>query len=412
MRPHPTTKVMIVLHSSFVEGGAFISMATLLNSLRKSEALDFSISLYGSPNASVIEAIANLGLPIDYIGRRYFGLLGRYIGNWPLGTSRLSAFARVIKDIALSLRGVVDHIVLIQKVKPDIIHYNSSTLLPMGAISRVFHRSPIIIHERERAQFKGYARRFLFRLFSRNVNRFICIAEPILNNILQSQPKLKGKVLVIPNPIDLSVTELLLGNENFITSTVATHSIIKLAFFGGSVKYKGGYLLLKTIEEMPRDYRLYFIGSEGDTEERADVNRLIAAINQQRGEVILCHGTLKSIRSAIEWSDIVCVPHEMPHFSRVIIEAWSARKPVVAFADAFTTRLNEDSCGALTLARPYSFESLREEIIRLIDDKFEMKRTAELGYKYWLRFHSPASVTAMVESIYGAIVSENILNKD
>lgn len=412
MRTQRATKVMIVLHSSFVEGGAFISMATLLNSLSKTEDIKISISLYGSPNESVINAITNLGLPIDYVGRRYCGLLGRYIGNWPLGTSRLSGLARVIKDIALSLKGIVDHIALIYKLKPDIIHYNSSTLLPMGAISRAFHRTPIIIHEREKAQFNGHIRRFLFRLFSRNVKRFICIAEPLFNNILQFQPKLKDKVVVVPNPIDLSVTELLLGNESFIPSAVATHSTIRLAFFGGSVKYKGGYLLLKAIKEIPRSFQLYFIGPKGDVEEHSNVTKLIATINKQRGDVILCHGTLKSIRSAIEWSDIVCVPHEMPHFSRVIIEAWSAKKPVVAYADAFTTRLNEDSCGALNLAQPYSSESLQKEIIRLMDDKFEMKRTAELGYEYWLRFHSPISVAKMIESIYGEIVRENNLNKD
>ena len=412
MRPQRSTKVMIVLHSSFVEGGAFISMTTLLNSLSKSEAHDFSISLYGSPNESVIKVIANLGLPIDYVGRRYFGLLGRYIGNWPLGASSTYVLLRILKDVALSVRGMVDHIALIYKVKPDIIHYNSSTLLPMGGIAKAFHNIPIIIHDREKAQFAGHIRRFLFRMFARNVSTFICIAEPIRTNILQCQPRLKDKVVVVPNPIDLSKTELLLSKESFIPSVGGAHSTIRLAFFGGSVKYKGGHLLLKALEELPRNYLLYFIGQEGDVEERANVNKLIGTINQQQGEVIFCHGPLKSIRSVIEWSDIVCVPHETPHFSRVIIEAWSARKSVIAFADAFTTCLNKDSSGALTLAHPYSFESLREKINSLIDDEFEMKRTAQLGYEYWFRSHGPASVTKMVESIYFTIANENNSHKD
>lgn len=384
-------KVLYYIHGTYVNGGAFLSAFEILKRLSNDDNFEILVVLVDSAKTEVIEAIASSGLRYEIVSKWNFTIFGRFlIGYLSFNLVRLSF--NISRDILLSVitRGYFQKV--LEKFEPDIIHFNSSVLLPL-----CFHLSSddtkSIIHCRE--GFRPFPltklRYKLLNLFQSSVDRFICISE-VEKMQLDSILGHSNKTVVISNPV---------CNETSSTVSEKKCMAKSVAFFGGYNDNKGCKEFLIAVSNVKIPVNIFFCGPEG--KDRAHINEieeLISKVEKNKYCRFNRMGLVNDPLSVISRSDLVVVPHKKPHFSRVIIESWSLQKPVIAYRDLFTETLDSRSNNALVLVDNYSIEGLTSAIEEVLNSPDLADAKATKGKKYWENNHMPEAVFKQVVSVY------------
>jgi glycosyltransferase involved in cell wall biosynthesis len=115
---------------------------------------------------------------------------------------------------------------------------------------------------------------------------------------------------------------------------------------GGFLEVKGGLLFLRAAEQvLARDPRAFFVlagpvlGGGGE-QARAYARDCFECVKQLEGRgAARFLGEVEEVGTLLRASDVLVSPSVDSHFSRPIVEAWAASKPVIAFATAHMERL-------------------------------------------------------------------------
>lgn len=383
-------KILYYIHGTYVNGGAFLSAFEILKRLSNDDRFEILVVLVDSAETEVIEAIASLGLHYEIVSKWNFTILGRFlIGYLSSGLVRLSF--NIFRDIYLSVitRGYFQK--AFEEFEPDIIHFNSSVLLPLCFLSN--NNTKSIVHCREgfRPFYLTKLRYKLLNLFQSRVDRFICISE-VEKLQLDAILGHSNKTVVISNPV---------CNEASSTVSEKKWMAKSVAFFGGYNDNKGCKEFLIAVSNVKIPVNIFFCGPE--SKDRAHINEieeLISKVEKNKYCRFNRMGLVKDPLSVISRSDLVVVPHKKPHFSRVIIESWSLQKPVIAYRDLFTETLDSRSNNALVLVDNYSIEGLTLAIEEVLNSPDLADAKATKGKKYWENNHMPEAVFKQVVSVY------------
>ena len=110
-------------------------------------------------------------------------------------------------------------------------------------------------------------------------------------------------------------------------------------------------------------------------------------------------------RSAwLERADIVVLPSRSESFGMVVVEAWSARTPVVV-TDIPPLRELVSACeGGLVV--PRNPNSLAEGILTLMSDPARRSTMGERGYKLWRSRYTPEEVARRHLTVYAQVIRE------
>jgi len=104
-------------------------------------------------------------------------------------------------------------------------------------------------------------------------------------------------------------------------------------------------------------------------------------------------------------SDVICVPHILPHFSRTVIEAGAMKKPVVASQIGGIEEVVKHGINGL-LIKIGDANSLADATLELLNNEDECRRMGENGWKQAKRLFAADHSAAQVANIYEMVLAK------
>lgn len=287
-------------------------------------------------------------------------------------------------------------------VKTEQIHLvHSNTLAVLsGAIWATLKRVPHVWHVHEIIERPMVVRKmygWLLRLFATNV---ICNSYATMNLLLQDQPCLERKAVVVWNGIDRIQPIDLDKATAFRKSMGLADSDVLVALLGRINRWKGQQLLVEAAELLEKrgvaNLRYVMVGSPPDGQEHF-LHSLEARICQSTvGRKMSVLPFTPDIWAVWGASDIAVAPSTEPEpFGMVAIEAMSAGKPVIAANHGGLAEIVIHGETGL-LVEPNNAESLADAIELLT--RSESQR-AEMGNRGMRRAADQFSVAAYISGI-------------
>ena len=279
------------------------------------------------------------------------------------------SFKLFIKNIVHILPNIFAAFKIIKKVKPDIIHLNTSCLFVYGMVAKIFFKEiKVISHIREPLldNIHGKVLKFFNRIF---VDFFIPI------NNFESEAFLGKPLEVIKNSIDKNLykfditirnderAKMLLGNSSFI-----------IGFFARFNIENGIEDLLKICQRLKildKDIKILIFGFEPDI-----LTENIKIIAKSMPDNVILSGMVNNVHNKMQIIDLLISPFKTPHFSRSIIEAQSLSIPVIVSNVSSQNTLFEDRKTGFS----YDFGNIEEAVINILKlkndkDLFESMKT-------------------------------------
>jgi len=345
-------------------------------------------------------------LPFTHTSGGEFRLLSP-IGWWRAG-NWLADYPRAVKR----LKG------LVKSVNPNIVHLNSLVLAPYV---KTLHESgvPSIVHVREHLVdgLLGVRRRWLKECLDKYADRVVFISEYNRDAIgLKSK-----KGIVIHNPVGFSKFDYRISKADARAKLNIPEDAEVALFAGGLIQtIKGGEEFLAAmgvVNRKRKGVRCLMPGFEMPTDEdnknsfRSWVSRLVGyrARRQKNAMAIIDREKLTGLIHTFEFmfemelciaaSDVVCVFHTEPHFSRLLIEAGAMKKPVVAFRiGGVQEYVNDGHTGFLVDVG--DVEGAANAIVTLLADELLRREMGENAYAQACECFSADENTVKLLEVY------------
>ena len=163
-----------------------------------------------------------------------------------------------------------------------------------------------------------------------DAQRVICVSEALQNEIgwLYSAPKDKCRVIyngVRPESFDFAC------DSGAVKGSIGVHPMAPMVLFAGRVVYqKGADILIDAIPHVLKHVPTAMFVFAGDGEMRWDLESATRSRGLEANTRWLGKIPRDRLRPLFRSCDAVCVPSRNEPFGIVILEAWSAHKPVVA----------------------------------------------------------------------------------
>ena len=242
----------------------------------------------------------------------------------------------------------------------------------------------------------GKVKKIILKKFLEEVDGLICISKmekQDFKNLFNSEKFLK----VISNPINPEIT-----NEGLFLNDLNGISIGCLA---GHDEKKGGLLFLESINLLKGNHNIFFAGSEeNDSDYSNNIKKQIKIARESENINLFYEELIEDVNSFIKKCDLIIVPHTRPHFSRVIIEAFAHKKPVISFSDSWTKSLNKESGEVIFLVQNKNKLALVNKINSVLENKKIIDEKVEKGFSYWKKRHEPNKVSQELLNFYLAMV--------
>jgi len=220
------------------------------------------------------------------------------------------------------------------KIKPDIVHLNTSSLVAWGAVAKK-KGIPVVWHIREPLAdgYIGLRKQFIKKCVEKYSDAIVAICKN------DSKPwELLPKTHVVYNAVDDKFFDHKISNLNKNVS-----NDLAILFLGGLSEEKGTLVILRALEKLlqslPKAKLLiagYFDLSQIDSfgikkffpahKFKTEVKTILEKVKNN----VIFLGPIKNVPQAMASSDVLVFPATVGHFARPVIEAGFMKKPVIA----------------------------------------------------------------------------------
>ena len=264
---------------------------------------------------------------------------------------------------------------LVEKIRPDIIHLNSTCLWPVAkSVKKNFPNIKIICHVREPLM-NGFFGNILRKNCNKYVDEFIAIEKYDLDSL-----KTKKKSTVISNFVDFNVynsslkskclrDEFSLDDDDFI--------ILYLAIISPS---NGTLEMINKLKELlisNNHIHLFIIGMPDECRNQYH-NAIVEASSYDNIHLLQFRNDIPNI---IADSDLNIVPFIAPHFARSVIEAAAMGVPsIVSDVDGLKDLVINNKTGLIF--NHNTFEDLNDKVLSLYEDREFLKTLGTNAEEY------------------------------
>lgn len=305
---------ILYVHHGGNKGGAPRSLAFLIEKLDKEKYEpyvvchhDFELNkaLYESVGAKVIR--------------------GKNIGGWYGST-----VSPVTKEIFLyNLKHIIPTYIgirkIVKKIKPDIIHLNSTCLcFAAKSIRRKFPKIPIICHVRE-PLLDGFWGKILRNNCNKYVDHYVAIEQFDAESLRTNLP-----TDVIYNFVNFSSYNDNVRSTCLRDELTITHDEKIFLYLARVCPENGAKELAEHMQSLLRrrpDLHLCIVGA--NLEDQSDYFNDVKKLAETNKNIHLL-GFRSDVPDVIASSDVMLVPFQTPHFARSVIEAAAIGKPSIA----------------------------------------------------------------------------------
>jgi glycosyltransferase involved in cell wall biosynthesis len=407
-------KRILFIHHGHARGGAFLSLLYLVKSLDRNlfEPIVCNGGVEQDPKVNEIFSkegfeTCNCRLPrfAHTTGGSYN--LAQLKGWWDM-MSWFREYGMAKKRLAM----------LIGRVRPHVVHLNSVTLAPYAAVPRSM-KIPTVVHVRESVieGVVGFRKRWLRWHLVNHANQVIAICKDNLERL--ELPEKKG--VVIYNPVDFNMFDFRIDSASARKALGIADSAKVVLFGGGSVwEAKGLFEFLEamSIIKEKEQHLICIMPSfqfpSNPNERMWTIKRRIAWLLGMFRKLDHRYRFIKTIglRANIlnsefvydieQWvaaSDVVCVPHVQPHFSRTVMEAGAMKKPVVAFEIGGVKEVVHDGETGL-MVKQGDVPALAAAVLKLLNDKVLANRLGAGGYCQAVKTFDAVKNAAKIADVY------------
>ncbi len=269
---------------------------------------------------------------------------------------------------------------LIKSKKPDIVHLNSSKIGLLGAVAGKLSKTKKVIFTAHGWVFNEilpFYKKWFYILISKVSALFqdeiICVSNFDKNTALKYKIKNKKKLHVIHNGINLKETKFLkrekarealkIKKDKFVIGTIAN-----------LYKNKGIKYLIKSASEI-KDKNIEFIVI-GDGPERESLEDKIKSLNLKNFQLL---GSKSNASCFLKAFDIFVLPSQKEGFPYALLEAGSAKIPVISTAVGGIPDLINEQNGLLIMSK--NSRHLKNAILKLKNDKNLSLKISEKLFK-------------------------------
>ncbi|MBL4587980.1 glycosyltransferase family 4 protein [Candidatus Babeliales bacterium] len=327
-------KKILYIHHGKGLGGAPLSLLYLIESLDKTEYEPVvlflhesdAIDLYKEKNITTLGPVNRYDFPHTKIWwHRWF-----HVHN----------FIRTFFDTIMTI--VFDGPSWLKKIKPDMIHLNTSSLIAWG-IAAHRYKIPVVWHVREplAAGYLGIRKTIISWIITKYATQIIPISKH------DAKPWItKKKTTILHNPVDpLLFYPAINGSQLKKQLQIPSQSPVIL-FLGGISKEKGTDIIIKAfkqlIKKQPHAHLIIAGSSLLRTHKKTSFKQYLSPsyhylqyieklCNNLRSRIVFT-GPSRQVPELIALSNVVVFPASVGHFARPIIEAACMAKPVIASA--------------------------------------------------------------------------------
>lgn len=289
----------------------------------------------------------------------------------------------LVPSIFLSFR-------LIKKLKPEIIHLNSTCLFAF-AIAGKLARIKVICHVREpirKGVLWGGALRFFCRKF---VDGFIAICEYDLSSLKLKKNNQKTKSIVCYNFVE-QINSGIVKNESLKKELKLNDESIIFIYLARFAKSNGWLELIDMARSVVvENVNFHFVLIGADKKEHLEIK-----VDDNIHILPFRQDVIKSLEGA----DVFVCPFTEPHFARGVIEASALGLPIISSNIGGVQELVKEGATGLFYNNQSEFTNccdtlgnsleLRNEMglegIKLAQEKFSMECNLEKTYEFYNQF--------------------------
>jgi glycosyltransferase involved in cell wall biosynthesis len=396
------TKILYIHHGKGV-GGAPLSLLYLVKNLDKSKYSTTVLFLQDSPAVNLfkknnVEVVGPIGV-CDFPHTKI----------WWFRWYHVHHILRSTYDQLKTWLFVADY--WLNKINPDIIHLNTSSLLAWGIVARK-KNIPVVWHIREPLA-GGYfgIRKKLIKFCVKKYASFIL---PICSNDAKPWANNK-KTEIVYNAVDSKKFYPEISCQKFLKENSLNPEHPKILFLGGLSREKGTLQIFKifklVLEKLPktkllvagyfdlspaaRSFKKFFPASKFKQQSEIELSKI-------KNSVVFL-GPIDCVPQAMQACNLVAFPATVGHFARPIIEAGFMQKPVVASAMPPLDELVKNEKTGF-LINPNNTGKWAEKVILLLSNDQICKNLGIQNYEFCTKNFDIKTQVAKIEKIYSKAV--------
>ena len=230
-----------------------------------------------------------------------------------------------IFDLPLHIKSNLQTIKIIRKIKPDLIHCNSTTGGIVGRICGALMRVPVIFTAHGWAFTEGVPKakrnfyKFLERFLAHFTRKIICVSDYDRKLALKVMPEAKDKLYTIHNGI--SDIDDKYRKKNF------SEDKLKLVMISRFCAQKDPYTLIEAVRQLNQEGYYIELDLFGYGEE---LQKVLATIEEAQCQNIKYRGEISDVSSILKDYDIYALISNWEGLPIGIIEALRAGLPILA----------------------------------------------------------------------------------
>ena len=322
-------KKILFIHHGKGLGGAPLSLLYVIKNLDKTKYTPIVLFLHSS---DAIDLYHKHGIAVE-------GPVGLYdfphTKIWWLKWYNIRYIFRSLLDTFKIKYSIASY--WYNRIKPDIIHLNTSSLIAWGAVA---HKNgiPVVWHIREplASGYFGLRKKIIQHCVAKYSNAIVPICK---NDSLPWNDLTKTQVVY--NPVDATIFDPNVDPTEFLRLHNLDSISPKILFLGGLSQEKGTLVILQAFKQLLNHIpnALLLIAGYFDTTTNTGLKKYFP--NQQFKKTVLQEltnlkssvrllGPISQVPQAMAASNIIVFPATVGHFARPVIEAGFMKKPVIA----------------------------------------------------------------------------------
>ena len=235
--------------------------------------------------------------------------------------------------------------------------------------------------------------------------RVICVSKSLAREIQWCYSVPADKVFTVYNGVDISKFKGRIDGRRVRRLYEIGADDPTVLFAGRMAWQKGPDLLVEALPGVLAEFPRAKVLFAGDGDMRPGLESRVAAIGHAGQTRFVGHQSGQSLVNLFKSSDIICVPSRNEPFGIVILEAWSARRPVVATRTGGPAEFVRDNQNGITV--DLGVAEVGQGLRRLLGDRAGARRMGSNGRREAeLRFtwaHAARATEALYESISSGI---------
>jgi glycosyltransferase involved in cell wall biosynthesis len=302
------------------------------------------------------------------------------IQAWPKERppSKIRVLGWLIRDLIFEiLPGAISLRRIIREEKINIVHLNNGLGLDIeGIVAAKWSGVPCVVHERGIGRISRIS-----KWLARYVDAVICVSNAVHRNLLNQgvEPK---KYKTIYDGIDPEIEKASASKETCRARWGLAPDLPVVGIVGTIQKWKGQrelILAIKKVKEETPEIKCLIVGGAYDPVYEVELRNLVETLGLKDNILIL--GYQNDTLSVMNALDVVIHASVSPEpFGRVIIEAMSLGKPVIATRAGGPLEIVEDKVSGL-LVEPGNTEALAGAITLLLEDRSLAEKMGRSGRK-------------------------------